>query len=126
MLYEYVLSIVGEDNAPEEQFTMDTIATTERPELLKPRFLHRYKKQLEASSVVAFLGLHAKGKHRVKEVALYSCLGLWAGCIPAEAPALIYHHGSGAFSDWHMERFYPASHESLKLWLRTASGALLR
>jgi hypothetical protein len=126
MLYEHVLGIVGEDNAPEEQFTWDNITTTADPELLKPTFLHRYRKQLKARSHVAFLGLRAEGEHRVREVALYSCLGMWPGCIPTEAPALVYHHGSGMFGDQYLEQFYPLVHESLGLWLRTASGALLR
>jgi hypothetical protein len=122
MLYEYVLSIVGEENAPEEQFTMDTITTIEDPELLKPTFLHRYREQLMARSHVAFLGLHAEGEHRVREVALYSCLGMWAGCIPTQAPALVYHHGSGVFSDQYLEQFFPAVLESLQLWLRLLSA----
>jgi hypothetical protein len=126
MLYEYVLSIVGEENSPEEQFTMDTIKTIEDPELLKPTFLHQYREELQARSHVAFLGLHAKGEHRVSDVALYSCLGMWAGCIPTEAPALVYRHGSVAFGKRRVQHFYPAVLESLQLWLRTASGALLR
>jgi hypothetical protein len=28
------------------------------------------------------------------EVGLNSCTGRWAGCIPGDAPALVYHHGA--------------------------------
>jgi hypothetical protein len=124
MLYEHVLSIVGQENAPSEQFNMQNITAVEDPELLKPLFLVKYTDELQAKSDVAFLGLYHP--HRGHEVALYSCLGKWAGCIPWNAPALVYHHGSGWYDDEYRKEFRPVVLESVILWLRIASGELLR
>jgi hypothetical protein len=49
------------------------------------------KTALRNGSDVGFVGMHAP--HRRSQVALTSCMQHWKGCIPADAPALVRHHG---------------------------------
>ena len=121
-MYEHVLSIVGAANAPLETFAAkpENITFVEDPELLKPHNLAPFETALRAQSQVAFVGL--SDHHNMREVALYSCLGKWFGCIPHNASALVYHHGSSVFGDDYLLEFRPAVLHSLQLWLGMASG----
>ena len=127
MIYDNVLHIVGKENAPHEpQFESrisDKFDEVEDPELLKPAFLSKFTAKLQRQSAVGFIGLAEH--HPMQEVSLYSCIGMWSGCIPTNAPALVYHHGSGAFGydKEYLMRFRPAVLRSLDLWLAMATGA---
>ena len=123
MLYEHVIQIVGKENAPQEQVPLEELHKTEEIELLKPPFLSRYSTQLHAQSDVAFVGL---SKAYVKtQVGLNSCMDRWTGCIPGDAPALIYHHGYKAYSDESIADYLTAVSDAIDLWLKSVHGFLL-
>jgi hypothetical protein len=92
MLYDHVLSIVGPENAPREDKPRSRFFTIQVLNLLKPSFLVQHVPALRARSHVGFVGLSEP--YDTRQVGLNSCVGRWEGCIPADAPALVYHHGA--------------------------------
>jgi hypothetical protein len=83
----------------------------EPPQVQLATFL-LHKRQIAAESVFGFVGLHVP--HRMSQVSLHSCGGRWVGCIPAEAPALVQHHGH---HHYYVRDYMPRLMEALRMWI---------
>jgi hypothetical protein len=92
MVYDHVLDVVGPEKAPQEKKAVGELYKLDQVELLKPAFLHTQAAALQARAQVGFVGMSVP--YDKTEVGLNSCVGRWRGCIPTDAPALVYHHGA--------------------------------
>ena len=113
IIFEDTLRIVGPVAVDQKGNSVESTADT----LMQPRCLYKHRAKLARDSRFGFVGLQADSSdHNERQVALNSCLGMWAGCIPTDAPALVYHHGAAVFDDEYLKQFRGPIVAALELW----------
>ena len=88
--------------------------------LLSPQTLTANEAALRDRCPIGFVNLAFE--HPVWSVALVSCMGNWRGCIPSNAPALVYHHGT---NDERILAYRPRVQAALRLWVISYGDAWL-